>query len=73
MFKYYLIVVLIINIILIYRVIENQKIEYLITPIKNGIYYKCRNREINFNREFKCPNFMEFNDIKIVSTGVAIE
>ncbi len=58
MSKYYLlIIVLLINIIFGCRGIDNQKIEYLITPIKNDIYYKCSNRVIKLDKESKCNSF----------------
>ncbi len=71
MFKYYLVIVLLINIIFGCRGVDNQKIEYLITPIKSDIYYKCSNKEIDLDKDknFKCNSFsVTFNEIGIVST-----
>ncbi len=70
MFKYYLLVVLLINIMFAYRGIYNQKIEYLITPVKNDIYYKCNNQKINLDGDskFKCNSFpVTFNEIGTAS------
>lgn len=71
MFKYYLVIALLINITLHYRTIENSKIDYLVTPIKNDIYYKCRNQNIDLNidNRFNCNSFpVTFNEIGAEST-----
>ena len=75
MFKYYLVIVLIINIMLGCRGVDNQKIGYLVTPIKNDIYYKCGNIEANLDKDgkFKCNSFpiafyIDGNEMGTIST-----
>ena len=42
------------------RGVDNQKIGYLVTPIKNDIYYICGNREVNLGKDgkFKWDSFL---------------